>query len=393
MQRVIPALLLGMDNLIGFQMSRLLWQSKIPVVGIAEDPRSHHCRTRSVVRIVPAEVFEADPFRLLQEIMEEFGERPVVLPCRDEYVWWLSEHQAELKNYADFLLPPSEVLMLLSDKLQFYSWAKDQNLPIPETHFVTIDTDLDQAVTEMSFPLVMKPPRHTVEWMEATGGLKVFKVDDAEALRMLVGKYLQVAGVLIFQTWVEGPDANMHSFYSCLDRQSDPLTSCVIARKIRQWPPDTGVGALAMQVQIDEVERIGLEILKKVGYIGPSSVQFKQDAVTKEFFIIEVNTRTGLNFQIFEACGVELTKTHFCAAAGLPLPKNRTITRPRGKWISWNKDLASAYVHWKRGDLTLQEWISSLHGHKWVADIHLDDLRPFLTFVGRKISGGKRLSA
>ncbi|UCH14832.1 MAG: hypothetical protein JSV22_02430 [Bacteroidales bacterium] len=393
MNKNIPALLLGCDNLIGFQMARLLWKSGVPVIGVAEDPRSHHCRTRSVKRIVPANVLTTDPVKLLEEIGREYGERPVVIPCRDEYVWWLSDYQEALKEKAYFLLAPSDVLMLLSDKIQFYSYAIEHNLPIPDTRFVTTSSELEMAVKEIKFPIIVKPPRHTVEWMEATDGLKVFKVNDAESLRRIVSKFLQVAGVLILQTWVEGPDANNHSLFCCLDRQSNPLTPCIIAKKIRQWPPDTGVGSLSVEIRIDEVVNTGLEILQKVGYIGPCSIQFKQHAVTKKFYIIEVNTRPPLNFQIFESCGVEMTNTYFCSAAGLPLPENRTITRPGGKWISWNKDLASAYVHWKRGDLSLKEWLSSLRGHKWCADIHLDDLMPFLTFVSRKIIGrGKKRS-
>lgn len=386
-----PALLLGMDNLIGLQISRFLWKSGVPVIGIAEEPGSHHCRTRSVLRIIPSTELMNDHLRLLKEIKREFGVKPVLIPCRDEYVWWLSDHQEAIKDHADFLLAPSEVLMRLSDKVQFYQWAMENRLPIPETRFVYSTEDVDRAAKEVRFPIVIKPPRHTVQWMKATGGLKVFKADDAETLRHLANKYLKIAEVFILQTWIEGPDANMHSFFSCLDHQSNPLTSCIIAKKIRQWPPDIGVGALSMQVEIPEVENTALELLGKVGYIGPSSVQFKQDEVSKKFYIIEVNTRPALNFGIFESCGVEMARTYYCASAGLPLPENRTITRPGGKWISWNKDLASAYAHWKRGDLSLKDYFSSLRGHKYSADIRREDLRPFLCFIGRKLTGRAHL--
>jgi predicted ATP-grasp superfamily ATP-dependent carboligase len=387
MNHNVPALLLGMDNLIGLQISRFLWKSGVPVIGIAEDHRSHHAKTRSVVRMIPSTELINDPFRFLEEITGEFDARPVLIPCRDEYVWWLSDYQEKIQDHAYFLLPPSDVLMRLSDKVQFYTWAMENQLPIPTTHFIHNFEELDRAEKELSFPVVIKPPRHTVEWMLATGGHKVFKADDAETLRDLAEKYLKVAGVFILQTWIEGPDANMHSFFSCLDRQGNTLTSCVIAKKLRQWPPDIGVGALSMQVHIEEVENTALELLRKVGYIGPSSVQFKQDEVSKKFYIIEVNTRPPLNFGIFESCGVEMSKSLYCEAAGLPLPENRTITRPGGKWISWNKDLASAYAHWKRGDLNIKEYFASLRGHKYSADIRREDLRPFLSFIGHKITG------
>ena len=240
----------------------------------------------------------------------------------------------------------------------------------------------------MTFPLILKPPRHTWQWLEASDGAKLFKVDEAETLRRIVPPLLPTAGELILQAWVHGPDANMHSLYLCLDRQSKPLTSCIVAKKIRQWPPNVGVDSLAVETSVDEVVQAGLKILQKVGYVGPGGLQFKKDEVSGKFYIIEMNIRPTLNYALAEACGVEMTYSYYCASAGLPLPKNRTITRPGSKWISWKRDLDSAYTLWKRGDLTIRDWLMSLSGHKWSADFHLDYPMPTLVWIGWKLTGG-----
>ena len=283
----------------------------------------------------------------------------------------------------------SDTLNLLADKARFYRYCIEHQLPLPTTRFVMTRDELDQAADEMTFPLILKPPRHSWDWLKATGGAKVFKVDNADTLLKKAPALLPAAGELILQAWVHGSDANMHSLYVCFDHNNEPLTSCVVAQKIRQWPPDVGVGSLSMEVRADDMVKSGLSILQKIGHVGPGNFQFKKDERDGKFYIIEVNPgRPPLGYPLCESCGVEMTYTCYCAAAGLPLPENRTITRPGSKWISWKRDLDSAYTLWKRGDLTVREWLVSLRGHKWSADIHLDDPMPILTWFGRKITGG-----
>lgn len=384
-----PLVLFGSDCLTGLQTARILWRKKVPVLGVANDPGSAYCRTRAVIRTVPASEIQDDAQPLLKMLHAQYGVRPVALACTDEFVWWMNDHREAIGEYADFLLPPSSALRLLADKASFYRHAMAHGLPVPETRFVTHTKELEAAGREMTFPLVLKPARRSPEWMEASGGFKVRRVENAAELRHTGPALCAAAGELILQTWVRGPDANMHSLYVWLDRQSHPLIASIVAKKIRQWPPDVGVGSLAVETQVDEVVRTGLGILQELGYAGPGSLQFKQDEVSGKFYVIEMNTRTPLNFPLCEACGVEATYTGYCAAAGLPLPANRTVTRPGSKWICWKTDLPSAYAHWKRGDLTVREWMASLRGPKWSADLQFDDLMPLLADLGAKIFGGR----
>jgi len=380
-----PIVLLGSDYLIGLQTARILWRRQVPVIGVADNPQAPFCRTRAAVRTVPFAGIADDPRPLFRELRTQYGVRPVVLACTDDFAWWLNNHREAVGEEADFLLAPTNTLRLLADKVQFYRYAMEHDLPLPTTRFVKNIEELEQAAREMTFPLLLKPPRRTPKWMDATGGFKVLKVNDADTLRRNGPALLPIAGELILQSWVRGPDANMYSLYICMDRQSEPL-ACIVAKNIRQWPPDVGCGSLAVEVREDAVMNAGLEILRRLGYVGPGSFQFKQDEVDGRFYIIEMNAgRPALNFPLCEACGVEMIYTYYCAAAGLPLPENRTVTRPGSKWISWKTDLASALAHWKRGDLTFRGWLASIRGHKWSAGLQRDDPLPQLADMGRKV--------
>lgn len=391
-RRPPPVVLLGTHCLTGLQASRILWRKGVPVIGVSDKVKRAYCRTRSVKRTIATPEIWDNPIPPLQEIAAQYEARPVLIPCTDEFVWWLNERRKAIGEVADFLLPPHDVLELLSDKARFYRYATEHNLPLPETRIVATLKELELASREMSFPTVLKPPRKSPEWMEVSNNLKVLKVETAEEL-LQIGKVLLETSHLILQDWVRGPETNSRELCVCFDKQSRPLASLFL-KKIRQWPPAVGVSSLAVEVPPDETVSTGLDMLQNLGYAGAGQLEFKKDEESGKLYIIEMNAgRVALNFPLCEACGMEMTYTCYCAAAGLPLPEARTITRPGSKWICWKTDLASVYALRRRGDLTVRDWLRSVRGHKWSADIQLDDLFPLsldliqksATLLGRTI--------
>lgn len=386
--RVIPALLLGADRLLGLQLARILRGHGIPTIGVAIDPGSHYCRTRALTEVLPFDVLQVDPEGVCQSLGETYGGRPVLIPCLDELVWWLDEHRALLARHGDFVLSDSETLARLGDKSRFYRFAAEHGLRLPDTRFVRAEEELEDAARALGFPLVIKPPRRSPEWMARTGGFKVLRADDAESLARVAPGLLEVVDELILQRWVHGGDDHMVSLFVCLDRESRPIVPSLVARKLRQWPPDIGVGSLAQEVRDDALVEQGHALLRELGYVGPGSLQFKRDARTGEAFVIEMNVRPALSFPLFEACGVEATRSLYRLAAGLPIVPQREIPRPGSKWICWKRDLASAFVHWRRGDLTIGAWLASLRGRKRSADVVLSDPMPILADLGLKLRRG-----
>ena len=104
--------------------------------------------------------------------------------------------------------------------------------------------------------------------MTGTGGFKVLRADDPPDLLKFARSLLGVMDELILQTWVEGGNECMHSLYVCLDHESRPAVPSIVARKLRQWPPEIGVGSLSTEVREDELVETGLRILQELGYVG-----------------------------------------------------------------------------------------------------------------------------
>jgi predicted ATP-grasp superfamily ATP-dependent carboligase len=155
-------------------------------------------------------------------------------------------------------------------------------------------------------------------------------------------------------------------------------------RKLRQWLPNTGEGSLSEEYRDENVVRITEQLFSSVYYYGLGYVEVKRDAEKGSYFILEPNIgRPTGRSATAEASGVDLLYTMYCDAVGLPLPDNRTQTFQGVKWVHIVRDLQAVFYHWRRGELTLREWIRSWRGRKTYPIFSWHDPAPFLYYLLR----------
>jgi len=274
-------------------------------------------------------------------------------------------------------LPPSDAVELLMDKDAFCAYAAEKGLPIPRTLHIANRADAESAAREMEYPCLLKPRTRTEEWDRNTR-LKVYKVTDAEELLAVYDRCSPWASPLIAQQWIEGDDSHLYSCNCYLDRESRPLATFV-ARKLRQWPPEAGSSCLGEEVRNDTVLEMTLDLFTSLGYRGLGYLEVKRDARTGRHYIIEANVgRPTGRSAIAEAGGVPLLHTAYCDSLGLPLPSHRDQTYTGVKWMDIRHDLQSALWYWRRGELSIRDWLASIRGRKAYALFSLRDPKPFL---------------
>ena len=224
---------------------------------------------------------------------------------------------------------------------------------------------------------MVKPGLKTARWQAATRA-KVFRVEDAAGLLATYDRCSAWADVLIAQAWVEGDEGDLYSSNVYFDRASQPQVT-FIARKIRQWPVETGTSCLGEEVRNDAVLEESIRLFGSVAYQGLGYLEMKRDATTGRHFIIEPNIgRPTGRSAIAERGGVELLLTAYRDALGQPLPAARTQGYGGVKWIYWRHDLQAAVVAARRGRLTPRGWWRSVRGPKIEAVGSWRDPLPFL---------------
>lgn len=371
------AVVIGLDCITGLQTARILAGRSVPVVGIARD-LDHFCsRTRVCERIIRADTSSEALVERLEELGRRLDHKAVLYPCTDASVLVLSRHRARLAEMFHLALPEHEVVERLIDKISFYTYANERGLSIPKTVFLRSRADAESAATALTYPCVLKPPVKTAAW-EKQAEAKVYKVSSSAELLALYDRVSSFADLLLVQEWVEGGEDCLFSCNCYFDSHSRPLVTFV-ARKLRQWPPETGTSSLGEECRNDVVLDETIQLFEGVGFRGLGYVELKRDRRTGCHFIIEPNIgRPTGRSAIAEAGGVELLFAMYCDLTGRPLPRNLEQRYTGVKWIYWRADLQAAVIRWRRGELTLGQWWSSICGRKQDAVFSWTDPLPFL---------------
>ncbi|MCP4036532.1 MAG: carboxylate--amine ligase [bacterium] len=379
------AVVVGLDSMQGIQTARILSGFGVYIVGVAADQKHPSCRTNVCGEIRYTDTGGDALVDALIDLAATRTTKAVLFPCQDKSVLVISRNRRDLERHFHVVLPPVAVVEMLMDKLAFYEHAQRNDLSVPVTRVLRAREDAARAAEEIPFPCILKPSYRADIWNQNTKQ-KVFTVESREELLEQFDRCRGWADALIAQQWVEGDDASLYSCNVYIGAGGEPLVTFV-ARKLRQWPPGAGSSCLGEEVQDDTVRDMAHALFRTVPYRGFGYVEIKKDARSGEYFIIEPNIgRPTGRSAIAEAGGVDLVYTMYCDALGLPLPENRTQAFTGVKWVDLRHDLQSAFVYWRRGQLSLRDWASSWRGRKAHAIFSWRDPKPFLYDVKKAIS-------
>lgn len=378
-----PAIVIGVDTMVGLQAARLLARRGVSVVGVAADRRHFAARTRVCERIVEGAVDGDGLVGLLEGLL--FDDRPVLVPCTDRSVLDVARHRDRLAGAYRIPLPSYDVVRTLSDKAALAVHAERHGLPIPPTVVVRSREDAERAAATLPYPAVLKPALKTPLWSTRTR---------AKALRAgspdeLLATYDRVAGftdTLVAQQFVPGGDDRLLTCNAYFGADGSPLVTFV-TRKRRQWPPGVGIGSYGEECRDDAVRALTLRLFGSLPFHGLGYLEVKRSE-GGDHRIIEANVgRPTGRSATAEAGGVELLATMYSDAADLPLPAAREQRYVGASWIDLRRDALAAAHGWRRGDLRATDWLRSFRGPTAHAVLSARDPLPFVFEVGQ--SGAK----
>ena len=378
------AIIIGLESIQGLQSARILVQRNVPVIGIASNPRHYASRTRVCDEILFANTSTEEFIQVLEMLGPKLSQKAVLFPCYDESVLLVSRLRQRLEKWYNIVLPPPEIVEMLTDKISFYTFAQEEGLPIPRSFFLYCLADAEEAARQLSYPCLLKPPSRPDTWKRHTRR-KAFKVSNAEEFLAIYDHYHGWIDALIAQEWIEGNDSNLYTCNCYFGATDEPLVTFV-SRKLRQWPPETGQGCLSVEDRDDTVVLETIRLFRSVPYRGLGYLEMKRDERTGRYFIIEANVgRPTGRSALAEAGGVELLYTMYCDALGWPLPANREQKYTGVKWIHVLRDIQSALHYVRRGQLTFRKWWQSVQGPKTDALFSWSDPAPFFTALAKAI--------
>jgi D-aspartate ligase len=261
----------------------------------------------------------------LRSLSTTLGQAPVLIITDERAVLTISEFRDELAGLFRIRLPKHEIVMMLSNKGHFHQFATANGLPVPQAEVVRRPQDI-LLVKQLRCPVIMKPAdKRNVHVGRAP---RVVVANDWESAERSCQELHKVAGDVIVQEFVEGPDS---AIYFCLFYcKSGAETVMFTGRKLTSTPQ--GVGSTAYCTAAKDVcglEELTRSILERVDFVGFGSIEYKWDPASERFVIIEPTVgRTNWQEEIATLSGVNLPLAGYCYECGLPPPIQTPPERP-----------------------------------------------------------------
>lgn len=384
------AVILGNNYYIGLSTMRCLGIHGIHTVAVdysnehAYATKSKYCSERL---ISPHYKKETKAFvRFLIDYAKKQSAPPVLIPCHDSYVEVIDEYLDELRKY--YLIPQTEqgLYTKTMNKELLSQLAVEHGVPVPETVRLNDENFLEKVEEVIKYPCLVKPTDSPT--FVSIFRRKLFKVHNREELMDALEKSKQAGQEVIVQRIIPGFDDHMHTFDAYLNQDSK-VTHWVTCQKFRQYPINFGASVYTGQKYIPELYEIGSKFLEGIGFKGFVEIEFKKDAETGKFYLIELNVRiTNLNNLLFKT-GINFPYITYRELTGNPLePKAVEKDTNLVFWYAY-EDLLAIKDYLKTGQLTWKEVLKSFRKRKAYAIWSWKDPKPAFSYAG--IIAGKVL--
>jgi predicted ATP-grasp superfamily ATP-dependent carboligase len=355
-----PVVLLG-----GLNVLRAVALARIPAIVATDQPAAPVLASRLPAgRLVlprrdnPRALLDA-LLGLGERIAAALGSRAPLFYGNDDWLALVQEHRQELATRFRLLLNDPEVARALIDKDRFEDFARRRGLPVPRTLAW-------EALPAHPGPVLVKPKSKLgfddspVSARLLQGGkARVFE-SAAQALEHpLVRRH---RGELLFQEYVPGGDRDLWSFHGYSDREGRVL-AWFVGRKIRTWPALTGMSSFLELAANRELAALGAKLARRMPLKGVYKMDFKRDAATGRWFLLEVNARFNLWHYLGAANGLNLTQVayEYLVRQATPGP---LAYRRKVRWLALGLDRRA----FRDGNLGLVGWLWSLAARPKVYD-------------------------
>ncbi|MGM0884517.1 MAG: carboxylate--amine ligase [Bacillota bacterium] len=382
------AVILGCNYYIGLSTIRCLGINGVHTVAVDySNKHNYGADSKYTSERLIAPHYKEDTAAFIQ-FMKDYASKqsapPVLIPCHDSYLEVIDEHLSELREH--YLIPQNEpgIYTNMMNKEVLQRLALENGVAVPETVRVNEDNFYDKIDKIIKFPCIVKPtdsPSFVAKFRR-----KLFKVHNRAELEQALVNAQEANLEVIVQRIIPGFDDHMYTFDAYLNQDSK-VTHWVTCQKFRQYPINFGASVYTGQKYVPELFEIGAPFLEKMKWKGFAEIEFKKDAETGKFYLIEVNCRiTNLNNLLYKV-GVNFPWITYQELNGnIVPPKAVKEDTNRVFWYGY-EDMLAIRDYIKTGQLSWKQVLVSLFKPKAYAIWDWKDPKPAFSYAS--IIGGK----
>ncbi|TYL37230.1 ATP-grasp domain-containing protein [Natronococcus pandeyae] len=279
----------------------------------------------------------------LLEIAPEFDDTPVLIPTNDHWAAAVARHRDRLAKHYHPCVADAQTVDLLLNKDAFGEWALEQGHPVPRSW---AGSEVGE-IPDDAFPVAAKPSDATGvpdmmfdskiallynklfgseseeelteterDVVEALSEIRLEVLESRAELDRFVTEYDDVLEHFVIQEYVRGMSDQMYTVGVYANEGT--IKGLFTGRKVRGYPPDVGDCKVGQAQSVpDHLINSVESMCDELGYHGIAEFEFKRDAETGEYYLIEINPRSWSWIGITPACGVSLPWMSYADLAGV----------------------------------------------------------------------------
>jgi predicted ATP-grasp superfamily ATP-dependent carboligase len=190
---------------------------------------------------------------------------------------------------------------MASDKNCLHHIAEELGVPTPTIAYVDQPGQLSEKVEQIQFPCVVKPSRSRLRLDGVWRRTSVLRVQSKEELLDVIHGRPELQQPFMIQREVEGEGCGV--FALCENGEAKVLFA---HRRLREKPPWGGVSTLRESVALDPtIKDYAIQLLRRLEWHGVAMVEFKREAGTGIFHLMEINGRFWGSLQLAIDAGID----------------------------------------------------------------------------------------
>ncbi|WP_428953759.1 ATP-grasp domain-containing protein [Streptomyces sp. cg35] len=251
--------------------------------------------------------------------------RPAVLiPMDDAGAIAVSELREELTG--TFLLPeqPRHLAERVADKARLPELCRAAGIGHPVTVQPRDEHEAYRAVAELGLPAVAKWSR---PWLlpQGSGLRSTCLIGSAEEARDLYRRGLGTGGELLLQKYLAAGRDSDWFFHGYVDR-AGRLHAGGAGSKRQAWPRGAGLTAVGRWAPLPELQAMVERLVEGLEYRGIFDIDFRVDAETGRYCLLDFNPRPGAQFRLFaDGNGLDVVRAQYLDLTHQPLPAGRAL--------------------------------------------------------------------
>lgn len=331
----------------------------------------------------------------LYEFCKKQDMEPVLFPTNDHWACAISKNKDLLSKVSLPIIADWNTVNLVINKDKFYEVGQEKDYLTPFSWKATEVLSLPDDI----FPIIAKPKYRRISSNEASNisknmdRLRFTILNNKNELINFLNKEKEFTDKLIFQEYVNGLSNCMYTIGIYADSNSEVL-GLFTGHKIRGYPADSGdciVGELA-KVPNYIIENT-IRIIKDIKYYGIAEFEYKENSITGDYKLIEINPRSWSWIGITPQCGVSLPLIAYRDSCGENVNFEKTcLDYASVKYIKIIDDFLNCMIFYKKNypnwHLSFFEWKNNIKADSIVyAEFSADDLLIGYYSIKEKLKG------